>query len=255
MVKLGCMTIPFEGPFNHLLLLGGMAWAILVITLTFKFTEKMGPAINQTNGLLDNVNSAIIVTCAWCIVYYNYLGIGAMCVFVLNVWEMVSKKDVTEKFGANASRFSGNMFEQSPVFLCGLWMYTLFCDYQTGWTLGVLYVVSRCLYPFYYMASGQFTFWFESCTQIGYGVNGVFILGSLWKAFGGNWLEFAQESPISAALLGFVTGSFALVPGIPFGIPYLFIHYKYDNARARAGTETFREIYETDEDDEEGGCC
>mmetsp|Transcript_79291 Transcript_79291/g.144716 ORF Transcript_79291/g.144716 Transcript_79291/m.144716 type:complete len:262 (+) Transcript_79291:60-845(+) len=258
-VDLGCMKLPFEGPFNLLLAFGGIAWGMLMVTLVFSFSSKKGPAVLAATGqdLSDACSNAIIVTCAWCILYYNYLGIGAICVFVVNVFEMVSKTDVTEKFQPNAGRFSGNMFEQSPVFLSGLWMYTLFADYQTGWTLGVLYMVSRALYPFYYMANNKFTFWFENCTQIGYGVNGVFILGSLWTASGGDWLKFASGSPISAAVLGFIVGSFAILPSIPTLIPYTYIHYKYDNAFARQN-EGFREIAtgsDVDEDEEEGGCC
>ena len=45
-------------------------------------------------------------------------------------------------------------------------MYTVFCDYETGWALGALYLGSRLYYPFMYMAFRSFTFWFEFCTQV-----------------------------------------------------------------------------------------
>ena len=86
---------------------------------------------------------------------------------------MISDDDVTEQFGAIASRFPGNMQEHSVVFVSTLWMYTLFADSATGAALGALYLVARLTYPLFYMANHGFDLWFEMCTQTGYGVIGA----------------------------------------------------------------------------------
>ena len=89
------------------------------------------------------------------------------------------------------------------------------------------------MYTFYYMVNHKFTFWFESCTQIGYSVNGVFILGFLYTATGGAWLGWAASNKIAAPICGYCLGSFAILPGIPLTVPYLVAHYKFDRAFKR----------------------
>merc|ERR1712086_991721 len=96
-----------------------------------------------------------------------------------------------------------------------LWTYTLFVDYSTGAALGFLYLAARLLYPLYYISQRGFTLKFESCTQIGYGVNGVLFLGTLYQGAGGDWAQFAKDNQILAPILGFLAGSFALLPGLP----------------------------------------
>ena len=168
----------------------------------------------------------------WSILYLNYIGVVVLSLFTRTVWEMYTEKDVTDKHVANAGRFSGNMFEQSPIFLTSLWMYTIFADYETGWTLGVLYLVGMTYYPFHYMIFRQFTFWFENCTQMRYGVNGIFILGALCQASKMNWAAWLNSNPVGAGILGFMVGSFAFVPGLPLAPLYTFLHYKFDHAAA-----------------------
>lgn len=231
---LGFMKIPLSGDFNHILLCGGIAWGLIVVTVVTALSGKKGPAVDQTTGheLTDACSNSILVTSLWCVLYMNYIGIQVMAIFMKGVWEMITDQDVTEKFAPNASRFAGNTLEQFPIFLPALWMYTLFCDSNTGANLGFLYLFSRAMYPLFYIANGKFTFWFEFCTQIGYGVNGVLVLGSLFQSLGGDWIGFLRDAPIVAPILGFLFGTLAMVPGLPLGPLYAYIHYKVDHARA-----------------------
>mmetsp|Transcript_31867 Transcript_31867/g.58359 ORF Transcript_31867/g.58359 Transcript_31867/m.58359 type:complete len:246 (-) Transcript_31867:47-784(-) len=232
MVDLGCMKIPLSGNFSMVLATGGILWGCLLVTLVFCLSEQTGPAVYKETGkeFAEACSSTLLVTCVWCLIYYNYLGVAVMCVFCGNAFEMFDpNKDVTDKFGTIAGRFQGNMFEQAPVHLLGLWMYTLFVDYTTGANLGALYIVGRIIYPFFYMVNRQFTMWFEFCTQIGYGVNGVFIIGTAAQAAGWDWIGWAKGAPIAAAITGFFCGSLAVFPALPLGPLYTFIHYKYDH--------------------------
>lgn len=55
------------------------------------------------------------------------------------------------------------------------------------------------------------------------------MLGSVVQSLGGNWVEYMSTSPIAAGVLGFLFGSFLLIPGIPF-VPMLALaHYKMDH--------------------------
>jgi len=233
-VNLGFMKIPFEGPLNHAMLLGGIVWACFWVTLVFNIADMKGPAVYATNGVefSKHCQKTILVTVLWCGLYYNYVGTQLLSIFTRTAWEMYDEKDVTEKQVPNAARFAGNMFEQSCVFLPALWMYTLFCDYETGWALGVLYLVSRLYYPFMYMIFRSFTFWFEFCTQIGYGVNGLFLLGCFYQACGKEWVVWAKDNQIGAGIAGYFVGCFITL-GVPLAPIYAFIHYKLDNKVAR----------------------
>merc|ERR1712086_370546 len=111
----------------------------------------------------------------------------------------------------------------SVVFMSSLWMYTLFADSATGGTLGMLYIAARATYPLFYIFNHGFDLWFEMNTQTGYGVVGVFLLGTLYTALGGDWVAFATAHPIRAGVYGFWFGSAALLPGIPLTIPYGFL--------------------------------
>jgi len=212
-----------------------MAW----IAVVFNLSDIDGPAVLAKDGaeLTNKLKVTIGVTAAWMIMYYNYVGIQVLTIFATGPLEIHSSEDVTDKYSSNAARFAGNMFEQSVVFLPGLWLYSMFCDSGTGGWLGVLYIIARGIYPFYYMAHGRFTFWFENCTQIGYGVVGTYFLGALFIACGGNWSEWSGDNKILAPILGFLAGSFAVLPGIPLTIPYTYAHYKFENARKRKQIE------------------
>lgn len=238
-IDLGCVKVPFEGPFNFALAFGGIFFGLAMVTLVFNVVDVKGPAVIaletsplkpyvNVQDLIDNCGKTMVATSIWCLMYYNYLGIAVQTVFLIHVFEMFTKDDVTDKFGPNAGRFAGNMMEQSPVFLTAMWTYTLLVDYETGGALGLLYIFGRALYPFFYMACHQFTFWFEFNTQIGYGVNGVFMLGILVNGMGGDWAEWANDNQILAAIVGFLLGSCGPFPGIPLTPLYTFIHYKCD---------------------------
>lgn len=233
-VDLGFMKIPLEGTFDHRKLALGIGWACFWNATIFAWSSPAEPALNLTGPpLVEACRKSLVVTALWWIMYYNYIGVQVLTVFIKAAYEMISDDDVTTKFAPNAARFAGNMFEQSPVFLWGLWMYTLFVDYESAWCLGVLYMVVRSLYPFYYIVFHQFDFWFESCTQVGYGVNGIFTLGCLVNGLGGDWVAYATRNPVGAPVLGYFVGN-AISFGIPYGWFLTWLHYKVDHEWAQA---------------------
>jgi hypothetical protein len=251
----------------------GFVWSMAWVTVVFNITEGKGPAISRffASGsttannpctlsvtsagkldpfgnciagkeFIDAVAKSVLVTALWMICYNNYIGIAVMSVLTKGPWEVIDGNKLTDQFSNVASRFSGNRLEHAPVFLTTLWLYTLFCDYETAWCLGMVYIVSTAQYPFMYMMKGRFTFWFEVCTQLGYGVNGCYILGLLVQGTGNNWAKFANDNQIVAAILGFLVGTQSLLPGIPLTLPYLFVHWKMDQKRKLEEGSQVKEI-------------
>jgi uncharacterized MAPEG superfamily protein len=249
-VNLGCMEVPFEGPFNMAIASAGIGFGCLCTTLVFSLAEMKGPAVALikvgADETVEACGKSMAVTVLWCFLYYNYIGIQVGTMMNMHGFKCFTPDDVTEKYAPNAARFSGNMFEQSPVFLVMLWAYTFFVDYETGGLLGLLYLVGRLLYPFFYMIFRQFVTWFEFITQIGYGVCGVYMLGVFMDAIGGagQFASFAQKSPTLAGILGFLVGCFGVFPYCnPIGLIYGFLHYRCD----RRVKEDEEEEYEDEE--------
>jgi len=232
-INLGIMKIPLEGTFSHIKFTFGLVFAMTAVAFVFSVTQVQGPAVMQGSKCLEACKQAILANCAWCYIYYNYLGAMLLGKFTQHVWQMYSDKDVTETYEYISSRFAGNMQEHSAIFLSSLWMYTMFADSATGGTLGLLYIATRIIYPLFYIFYHGFDLGFECMTQTGYGVIGVFMLGSVYSAVGGDWVAFATGNPITAGVSGFWLGSLALSMGIPLGLPYAFLHYKVDHALAK----------------------
>lgn len=237
-VNLGCMKLPFEGPFNTLMIFTGFATACICTTVAFNCVTPKGPALGMgtPDQVIDALGKTMFVQAVWCIIYYNYVGASVLCVFTSGPWEMLDGKKQTDKWAANAGRFSGNQFEQSVVFIPCLWMYAVLVDCETAWALGVLYVIGRALYPFFYVVHGKFTFWFEHITQVGYAVNGTFILGSLMRGAGGDYIQFATDNQILVPILGACLGVFTLLPGVGITLPWFIAHTAMDRQRAKADT-------------------
>mmetsp|Transcript_77345 Transcript_77345/g.201585 ORF Transcript_77345/g.201585 Transcript_77345/m.201585 type:complete len:248 (+) Transcript_77345:86-829(+) len=235
-LDLGCMKLPFEGDFNTVMIFTGFASACISTTLFFNFVTPKGPALGAgtPEQVVDAFGKTMIVQAVWCIIYYNYVGAQVLGVFLSGPWAMLDGKKQTEKWGANASRFAGNQFEQSCVFIPCLWMYAGLVDYETAWTLGVLYIIGRILYPLFYVVHGRFTFFFEHITQVGYAVNGTFILGALIRGAKWDYVEFAKDHNILTPILGACLGVFTLLPGVGITIPWFIAHTVMDRKRAQA---------------------
>lgn len=232
-ISIGIATIPFEGPFHFGIALGGVTWGMISTTLVFVLAEKKGPAFYETSAekIIDACGHPLIVTALWIFLYYTYVAIQVQTVFSIHAFEMFTKDDVTEKYAPNASRFAGNMFDQGVVFLVGLWVYTLFCDYASAGPLGYWYIFGRLTYPLYYMKFRQFVMWFEFCTQPQYGIIGIFMLGMVVNGLGGGkeWARFGKDNSILAGIAGFLVGSLSIFPyANPLTCLYGFIHYKLD---------------------------
>jgi len=232
-INLGFIKLPLSGPFNTIFIITGFLWACICVTVAFNLVTPKGPALGQGSAdkIIDAFGKTMIVQAVWCIIYYNYVGAGVLCIFTAGPWEMIDGKKQTDKWAAQAGRFSGNTFEQSVVFIPCLWMYAGLVDYETAWVLGVLYLIGRAMYPLFYVLHGKFTFWFEHITQVGYAVNGVFMLGSLMRGACGDYIQFAKDQPILVPILGAVLGVFTLLPGIGLTLPWFALHTKMDRSR------------------------
>ena len=67
----------------------------------------------------------------------------------------------------------------------------------------------------------------EPITQCGYGVIGVFWLGTYMALLDKGWLWWVSSvGAVPAALTGFAVGSLALFPGLPTAPLYTLAHFK-----------------------------
>merc|ERR1712196_766636 len=100
----GTMKVPFSGQFNHLWAVFGVVWAICLILGVFLSTEMAGPAATGAT-LAESCKWTGLVTCGWCIIYYNYLGTQVNCMAIIRIYELISPTDVGPEFAQVASRF------------------------------------------------------------------------------------------------------------------------------------------------------
>jgi hypothetical protein len=236
MVDLGCMTIPLSGDFNTLLLFTGCLFALTCNYLALSQVTPKGPAIGagSPDEIVKALGKTMIAQAAWCIIYNNYVGASVLTMLCSGPWKMIDPAKQTGQWTAQVGRFSANKFEQSVVFLPCLWMYAVLVDYETAGALGILYCIQRSVYPFFYTFMGKFTFWFEHLTQIGYTINGTFLLGCLMKGFGYDYIQFAKDNLLLVPVLGWCIGVASLLPGIGPGLPWFALHATMDSRRKAA---------------------
>lgn len=242
MVRLGCITLPLSGDFNTILIFAAFAFAIVCNYVALSQVTPKGPAISagSPDEIVDALGKTMIAQVLWCIIYHNYIGAAVLCVFCSGPWEIIDGQKQTDKWGANASRFSANQFEHAPVFIPCMWMYAVLVDSETAGALGILYCIQRCCYPFFYVVQGRFTLWFEFLTQVGYTVNGTFMLGCLMRASGHDYVHFAKENPVLVPVLGATIGVFTLLPGVGVTLPWFTWHTLAD--RGRKSEESYRHV-------------
>jgi len=228
------MEFPLSGQFNMLHALGGIVVGMVVNIAAVQFTVSsyegvlLGPAIGRGGSPVtaECCRLPMLASAGWCLVYWNMIGANVCCIFGINAFKLIQKDKVNlPDFTNVAGRFAGNSAEHAPVFFVALWMSTLLVDASTAGILGCCYVVQRLIYPWVYMINGGFNMTFEYCTQMGYGFIGNMLLGCIVQGFGGDWARLVQESPTLYAICGFLFGSLALFPGLPFGSPYVAAHY------------------------------
>mmetsp|Transcript_67567 Transcript_67567/g.135723 ORF Transcript_67567/g.135723 Transcript_67567/m.135723 type:complete len:245 (-) Transcript_67567:172-906(-) len=236
MVRLGFITLPLSGDFNSIFIFTGLFIAITLTTITFNLVTPKGPALaaGTPEQIIDALGKVLVAQSLWCIIYYNYIGAQVLCIFFTGPWQVFDSKKHTDKYAANASRFSGNTMEHAPVFIPCMWAYAMFVDYETGGALGILYCANRAIYPLFYVLQGRFTFWFENITQTGYAVNGTFILGMLLRAAKVNVALYAMDNRVTIPILGSILGVFMLLPGIGLTVPWFVAHTVADRKRQAA---------------------
>lgn len=225
------MEIPLSGPFNMLHAFGGIILGMVVniaavhLTVNYYGGKLLGPAA-LSEDLVDACRLPMLAAVGWCLVYWNMIGANVCCIFGINVFKAIPQDKINMPDFTNvAGRFAGNSAEHAPVFLTALWMSAVLVDASTAGILGCCYVVQRLIYPWVYMINGAFNMTFEYCTQMGYGFIGHMLLGCIVQGFGGNWKELVEQSPTLYAIYGFLFGSLALFPALPFGSPYAAAHY------------------------------
>eukprot|EP00930_Biecheleria_cincta_P013660 TRINITY_DN12070_c0_g1_i1.p1 TRINITY_DN12070_c0_g1~~TRINITY_DN12070_c0_g1_i1.p1 ORF type:complete len:256 (-),score=17.30 TRINITY_DN12070_c0_g1_i1:402-1169(-) len=235
MPDLGCMRFEMTGPQGFVHALGGMTVGWVVTVIAFQVCLSMYPVLAGPAADAEQFSLAcrmpMLATAAWCFVYYNMIGANVISQFAIHIVKMIPPPMVNFPQYTNISaRFSGNSAEHAPVFLTSLWLYTVFVDSSSAGVIGFFYVAQRLLYPFIYMVRGEFDFYFEYITQIGYGMIGTLLLGVVVQGTGGEWVSLVTANPVLYATLGFVTGSFPLFPGLPFAPLYAYLHYKIHRA-------------------------
>lgn len=274
MVNLGFMELPLSGPMNFNLAnaaiaLGAVAgWQVLDLSniahsmmsgeVGTKLEIKREPAVSSANPL-KALNLTMLASLAWMIVFYNLLFSQIALTLAVNVWKMIDPKKVNADQMINvASRFHGNMTDHAVVFMTSLWAYALLVDAFSAGVIGFCYVAVRLVYPFMYMHQGQFTFWFEFVTQVGYAMTGVLMYGVFYNAtWGPNGVspsgckneetgeikDFAAKisggCTMCAGMKSYAFGAFTLFPGLPLGPLYAFLQYlahrKWHFVPAKAG--------------------
>jgi hypothetical protein len=236
MVRVGFITLPFSGDFNTIFIFTGFLSACVWTTVAFNMVTPKGPALGEgtSEKIIDALGTTMIVQAVWCILYYNYIGAQVLSVFFGGPWEVLDKTKQTDKWNASLGRFSGNQFEQSVVFIPCLWAYAMFVDFETAGALGVLYCINRAIYPLFYVIHGRFTFAFEHITQVGYAVNGTFMLGLIVRGAKWDYIKFADDNQIIVPILGAVVGVFTLLPGIGVTLPWFALFTYADRKRQAA---------------------
>lgn len=226
-IELGAAKIPLEGAwpvhiFNLTLMWGWAAGYWILSTC-----PVAGPALtgNDLSEVASKCAPIALITVLWGILYINMHGPLALWRLLL-LFQLVKTEDVTPQFEAVSRRFFENTLEQAPVFLTSMWVYTLFVDYATAKPLGFLYLAARSTYPICYAARGEFSWPVELATQPGYMTQGIFILGVLVTCgWGGDWKDCVNNHLIGTTLKAYSLGFFTLLPGLPLGPIYLYIHY------------------------------
>ena len=69
-----------------------------------------GPAaLKSGQEFVDACKRTVLVTAIWGTMYYNYVGASVLPVFCRAAYEMYTEKDITDRFGAIAGRWSGRL--------------------------------------------------------------------------------------------------------------------------------------------------
>lgn len=193
------------GPMN--VMMGIMlAFAILIGA----FLAHVGPdgAVGDAYPSPADLNGVAVVTCAYIVVWYIFLGNQVSIRFNDGI-----SGEVKDKAKKIADVAVANTMEQGIPFLVLLWAEAVFVNPLTAQRLGWIYVIFRYFYPIFFGWYGQFTAAVEASTQPNYIVIMYFLVTVFYKAKNGrDWhTEIHNTSPWLMLLLGIFCASLSMI--------------------------------------------
>lgn len=180
--------------FTIPLMLVAQVVSAIAIGVTLCYTGPAQPVAGETG-----VNSLVVLTCVFAVVWYIFLGNQVGIKFTEGL-----SPEVSEKAAFVATRVVQNTLEQAIPFLALLWMEGLLVNSRTATILGWIYVVTRFLYAPLYAFYGQFTVLIELSTQPNYVVITYFLVTVFFKCACGIDLHAKMEETGSWVVILFV---------------------------------------------------
>ena len=100
------MRVPLRGEFGHVMAIACITWAALWVCGIFNMVDELkGPAVlRQGEDFITACKKSLIITCVWCLLYYNLTSVAVHCMAIIHIWELIKPTDVTDKFGQIAGR-------------------------------------------------------------------------------------------------------------------------------------------------------
>jgi hypothetical protein len=197
---------------GNMVLMGALVGAILMYVgsegaLSGRFPEA------------DELYGVALVSCAWIVMFYLFLGYQVLTKFMGESQEVIETvKYITDRTVINTS-------EQAYMFLMLLWIHAVLVNPHTSAVLGALYVAGRFCYPLAYGTFGGFTNLVEVPAQMGYAVITWLLLAviykcSLHKDLHSSLEDVAKPSLIVAAIAAncIVFLLLVIIPGPVHGI-------------------------------------
>ena len=133
-----------DNPLDDRLL--GFAQLWTGVSLSAYLTFVVGPAGGAPgidSGMsLDSVKPAVFATLAWCLIYYNGMGV--------QVWTRLLKNNVSKGATDATGRIMANTMEHAPSFLCLMWLHCAYVNSTEAGYIGLYYVAHRTVYQCFY---------------------------------------------------------------------------------------------------------
>lgn len=140
----------------------------------------------------NNYRGVMLVTGLF--IFLNYFMMGV---------QMSGKRSEIENMKLASERIYFNLWEQRSMFLFPFWLYAALVNYDIAAKLGLLYVITRFLYFFFYAYYGGFTVLVELATQPNYAVLAHFFTEFILQGFGFNYTEKIGDNKALLVLVFF----------------------------------------------------
>eukprot|EP00419_Tripos_fusus_P035838 CAMPEP_0172779174 /NCGR_PEP_ID=MMETSP1074-20121228/202287_1 /TAXON_ID=2916 /ORGANISM="Ceratium fusus, Strain PA161109" /LENGTH=231 /DNA_ID=CAMNT_0013616129 /DNA_START=58 /DNA_END=753 /DNA_ORIENTATION=+ len=151
-----------EQPFTMSSIPVCMTFSVIVIGGTLIGTGPDGAVMGFPSP--KDLHGVVGVTLGWICMWYTFLGNQ----ITFKIADIDENQKKTAAFIAD--RGVGNTMEQCIPFFLVLWLHALFVNPGTSSVLGLIYVISRYLYPIFYGWYGQFSNLVEISAQMNYSI-------------------------------------------------------------------------------------